>query len=98
MVNLYWYFFFNTYTYASQIWGQLKSKHFTRLVSLQKKTIKIMNFTNFRDPVTPLYKAMKILKLSDNIRVNNFFFFLDNIKDNSTPALKKIIPTCCFFA
>ena len=33
----------------------------------------ILTYTlhNFRDPVVLLYKAMKILKLSDNIRTNN---------------------------
>ena len=65
-------------TYASQIWGQIKSRHFIRLVILQNKAIKIINFVNFRDPVTPLYKAMKIIKLSDNIRINIFLFVFDD--------------------
>ena len=47
-----------------------------------------MNFANFRDSSTPLYKASKILKLTDNIKLNNFLFVLDEINDTLPPALR----------
>ena len=37
--------------------------------------------------VTPLYKAMKIIKLSDNIRINNFLFVFDDFSGLLPPAL-----------
>ena len=86
--SIYFAIFSSILTYASQIWGQIKSRHFTRLVTLQNKAIKIINFANFRDPVMPLYKAMKILKLSDNIRINNYLFVFDDLSGCLPPALK----------
>ena len=35
------------------------------MLRLQNRAIKILNFANFRDSSTPLYKASKILKLTD---------------------------------
>ena len=67
--------------YGSQIWGLIRSNHFIRLERLQNKAIKILNFANYCDPILPL-KASKILKLSDNIRLSNFLYVLDDIKHN----------------
>ena len=84
--SIYFGIFPSILTYASQIWGQIKSRHFIRLVT--HKAIKIINFANFRNPVTPLYKAMKIIKLSDNIRINNFLFVFDDFSRLLPPALQ----------
>ena len=75
---IYFGIFSSILTYASQIWGQIKSRLFIRLVTLQNNAIRIINVDNFRDPVSPLYKAMKFIKLSDNIRINNFLFVFDD--------------------
>ena len=83
--NLFRYIFFHTY--GCQIWGQFRSNHYVRLERLQNRAIKILNFANFRDSSTPLYKASKILKLTDNIKLNNFLFVLDEINDTLPPAL-----------
>ena len=42
------------------------------------KAIQFITFDNLRDPVSPFYKAMKCIKLSDNIRINNFQFVFDH--------------------
>ena len=73
--------------YGSQIWG-LRSNHFIRLERLQNKAIKIINFANIYDPILPLYKESKILKLSDNIKLLNFLYVLDEINHNMPPALE----------
>ena len=58
--SIYFGIFSSILTYGSQIWGQIKSKHFNRLVTLQNKAFKVLNFANFRDTVSPLYKTLKI--------------------------------------
>ena len=54
--SIYFGTFSSILTYGCQIWGQIKSNHFVRLESLPNRAIKILNFANFRDSVTPLYK------------------------------------------
>ena len=70
------------------IWGLRRSNHFIRLERLQNKAIKIINFANFYDPILSLYKESKILKLSDNIKLLNFLYVLDDINHNIPPALE----------
>ena len=77
--SIYFGIFSSVLTYGSQIWGLIRSNHFIRLERLQNKAIKIINFANFRDPLLPRYKSSKILKLSDNIKLLNFMYVLDDI-------------------
>ena len=42
----------------------------------------------FSDPVTPLHKAMEVLKLSHNIRINNLLFVFDDFSGFLPPALQ----------
>ena len=74
-------------TYGCQIWGQIKNKHFIRLVTLQNRAIKIINFVNFRETASPLYLELKILKLSNNIRLQHFLYVIDDINNNLPPPL-----------
>ena len=46
-----------------------------------------MNVTSFRETSSPLYKESIILKLSDNIRLQNFLYVLDDINNNLPPSL-----------
>ena len=88
--SIYFGIFSSILTYGSQIWGQIKSKHFNRLVTLQNKAVKVLNFANFRDTVSPLYKTSKIFKLSDSIRLQNFMYVLEDIR-NIAPIITKYI-------
>ena len=62
----------------------VKLKVCNLLIILQNRAIKIFNF---RDSASPLYKASKIFKLSDNIRLQNFSFVDGDLHGNVPPAL-----------
>ena len=85
--SIYFGIFSSILTYGSQIWGQIKSKYFNRLVTLQNK-VKGLNFANFRDTVSPLYKTSKIKIKNDSIRLQNFMYVLDDIKGILPPSLQ----------
>ena len=76
--SIYFGIFSSVFIYGWQIWG-LRSNHFIRLERLQNKAIKIINFANFYDPILPL---------SDNIKLLNFLYVLDDINHNMPPALE----------
>ena len=80
--------FSSNITYGCQVWGQIKTKAFNRLESLQNKAIKVIHFANRRESVTPLYKAASILKIKDFIRMQNFLYAHDDINENLPHALR----------
>ena len=59
----------------------------TRLLTLQNRAILILNSANFRDSASPLSKTSKILKISDNIRLQNFLFVYDDLHGSLPSAL-----------
>ena len=73
--------------YGSQIWGQNNNYTINKLQILQNKALRVINFKHAQSSVTPLYEECKILKLADNIKLQNFLFVYDNLKNN-LPSLK----------
>ena len=59
-------------SYGCQIWGQNQlSSKFKKIVNLQKRAMRIMSFSNYDSASKPLFKQFKILKLQDQIALNN---------------------------
>ena len=56
-------------------------------MKLQDKAIRVINFANYCDPPTQLYKKSKILKFKDNITVNNYLYVHDNLNRHLPVAL-----------
>ena len=77
---IYYGIFSSILVYGSQIWGQHNGV-VRKLQILQNKALRIMNFRSCRTSATPLYKNCKILKITDNISLQNFLFAHDSLKD-----------------
>ena len=84
---IYYAIFNSILVYGSHVWGQNFNRHIQRLEKLQNKAIRIINFANFRDSVSKLYKTSRILKLRDMITVQNFLFVHDELKGHLPIAL-----------
>ena len=80
--NIYFGIFASILTYGSQVWGQFCNQHILRLTKIQNKAIRIMSFANFQDETTPLYNSLRILKLSDHIKLENFIFAHNSLSNN----------------
>ena len=76
-------------SYGSQIWGQMQNWHISRLIKLQNKTIRIINFAPFRSSVTHFYKDNRLLKLNDIIKVQNFLYVLECLQDTVPIVLSR---------
>ena len=70
-------------TYGSMIWGQ-QNNVTKRLQVLQNNALRIMHFQPPRTSPTPLFKTSGILKLNDNVNLQNFILVHD--------CLKKVLP------
>ena len=81
VIMIYYGIFSSLLTYGSQIWGQNNNVR-NKLQILQNKALRIINFQPNRSSASPLYKKCNILKLEDNINLQNFLFAHDTIKNN----------------
>ena len=84
--SIYFGIFSSILMYGSQIWGQHNGV-VNKLQILQNKALRIINFCPRRTSATPLFKKCEILKLKDNISLQNFLFAHDSLKSNLPSSL-----------
>ena len=75
--NIYFGIFSSLLTYGSQIWGQYVNRNVKRIIKIQNKALKIINFANYCAPTSILYKDSNILKFSDHVTLHNFLYVHD---------------------
>ena len=75
--TIYYSLFNSNLIYASQIWGQSKSDHFRKLVELQDKALRIINYLSDTALLRDIYENSKILKLPDYIALQNTLLIKD---------------------
>ena len=85
--NVYYGIFSSLLNYGSQIWGQYQNTHIKRIIKLQNKAIRVINFAKYREPVSKLYQKSDILKLQDSITMNNFLYMYDSLNRRLPTAL-----------
>ena len=67
MILQFYYAFFESHMrYACQIWGQS-----LRIFKLQKSCVRLISFSNFMEPSSLLFLSLKILKISDLVKLLN---------------------------
>lgn len=72
MTILFYYFPF--LIYGVTVWGNTYQSNLHPIVVLQKKTIRIITFSAFREHTSPLFKKLNLLKFHDIVYVNTAFF------------------------
>ena len=85
--TIYFSIFSSMLTYGSLIWGQHKNLGIQRIMKLQDKSIRIINFSNYQDNTCKIYKSSQILKLRDNIILQNFLYVHDSLNGKLPRAL-----------
>ena len=86
--NIYFGIFSSLLNYAAQVWGQHDNSHIKRIIKLQDKAIRVINFAKFREPTSKLYLKSEILKFKDNITLNNFLFVHNSLNRRLPTAVQ----------
>ena len=86
--SIYFAIFSSLMNYGSHVWGQATNGNVKRIIKLQDKSIRIINFAKYHDPTSELYKNSKILKFEDQIKINNYFHVHDSINRQLPPSLQ----------
>ena len=90
--TIYFSIFHSHISYANLIWGQNLGA-VSRIVILQKKALRIMNFQSRDSHSSLIFKSNHILKLEDKILIKNILFI--NKSFNNLPPIFKIWFTFC---
>ena len=86
LVSLYHAIFGSHLSYGSQVWSQDPNPHLNKIVSLQKRAVRTITFSDFDAHSSPIFKDLKVLKLMDNVKINNCLFVHD--------YLNNLLPSC----
>ena len=78
--TIYFGIFESILNYGSQIWGQNQNTNIQRLIKLQDRALRIINYADYFASSEKLYKSSNILKLEDNINLLNFMYVYDSLK------------------
>ena len=73
-----------------------------KIIRLQKKAMRIIAFRSYNDDTSPIYKSYNILKLEDNVKIQNCILII--IKNYNSQAnrwylhesLERMIVLCWF--
>ena len=80
---LYFAIFSSHLIYGCQIWGQVTNSFNQKIFKLQNRALRIITFSDFRADTNPMYSDLKILKLEDQIVLQNCLFVHDALDDSS---------------
>ena len=75
--NIYYAIFSSHMMYGSQSWSMKLNSVTDKISKLQKKAIRIITFSDFRDHTDPLFSQLEILKFTDNVTLLNCTFVYD---------------------
>ena len=81
--TLYFAIFSSHLIYAAQIWGQVTNSFNQKIFKLQNRALRIITFSDFRANSNPIYRELNILKLRDQIAIQNCLFVHDSLNNNS---------------
>ena len=91
--SIYFAIFDSHINYANLIWGQNLNSAF-RIVTLQKKAIRIINNQPRNSHSSLLFKKSNILKFEDKILINNIIFISKSINNLQPPIFKNWFIFC----
>ena len=80
--NIYYATFSSNLFYGLQVWGQTSQSITDKILLLQKTAVRIVSFCDFRAHSGPLFKHLKLLKVHDNIFLQNCLFVHDFFHGN----------------
>ena len=70
MKTLYFSFIYPYFTYCNHVWGNAYDTHLYPLIILQKRCVRIITMSKYRDHTDPLFRKLGLLKIHG---INKYF-------------------------
>ena len=90
LIQIYYALFFSHLNYACQIWGQCHNPNVERIFKLQKRCLRLLTFSDFIAPSSPLFSNLNILKISDTIKLRNVSLIWEILTGKSPHRISEI--------
>ena len=88
---------YSNHTYAMAVksgFYQAPSSSEKKIEKLQKKALRIMSFSDFKEPSSPLFKEWKILKIKDIVEIQNCLLSYSFLKGKLPKSFDNFLPRC----
>ena len=89
--SIYFAIFYSHLSYGSIIWAQnANNQNVKRIMQLQKRAVRIINFSHYRDHADPIFNQLGILKFTDSIEVQNMILVSDSLNSRLPSILNNM--------
>ena len=95
LLSIYYAIFSSHMIFGCQTWGLNSStSHFKKIITLQKRAMRIMTFSQFNAHTEPLFKKLGILKIKYQISLFNCLFIHDQTRNILPKCFKNYFTPC----
>ena len=91
LIMVYMSLIYSYINYCNIIWGSADECHLKPLIVLQKKALRIITNSNFRDASAPIFYNLKLLPIHEIFHLNCLKFLYKCLNDNKFPITKQRI-------
>ena len=88
--SIYFAIFSSHLSYGSIIWAQNANNNVKRILRLQNKALRIINFANYRDHASPLFNNLNVLKITDHVELQNMLLVYDSLNNRLPLVLNNV--------
>ena len=95
LLSIYYAIFSSHMIFGCQTWGLNSSTpHFKKVITLQKRAMRIITFSKHSAHTEPLFKKLGILKIKDQISLLNCLFIHDQTRNILPKCFKNYFTPC----
>ena len=85
--SLYYSIFHSHLSYGLPVWGYAHNDYIKKIINLQKKAVRAITFSKYREKSSPILKKLEILKIKDLIYQRTAALLWDLNKETLPPSL-----------
>ena len=101
LLQIYYALVYTHLQYCVTSWGAAAPSHTKKIITKQKKILRLMTYSSFNSHSDPLFKSLKILKIEDILNLKTAMDMYVNIKfdkeNSKNPTNNKLIPLHNFY-
>ena len=95
LLGIYYALFHSHLSYCPQVWGQIIDIHSSRILTLQKRSLRIISFSDFDFPSASLFLRFNILPFFDYVKFLNITFIYNILNSNLPKSVRDTFQISC---
>ena len=95
LISIYHTIFSSHLIYGAQVWGQNRNTHNENIFKLQNNAMRIIHHANPQADSSPIFKEHHILKLQDQVTLQNILFVYDTLNESSPYCFRSYFTKIC---